>query len=222
MADPNEKEFETLDELFRTAFNGLPATPAASGWDRPSERVWQHVQREIKPPKTGWSAQKLGLISAFGVSVAVGLYLLFARPDQPAPSPTSPAAPSMEQPVSTPQEATPQKTVEEISAEVTPAPTPETPAVRTRPQAPRSEPAAATTPANSTEKQRPADQSATAPAVPRERPNSGSVPLPGSRRVSPNTTEKLWRTPLELLPLRTRPSVPASPEHLRVAPEGKN
>jgi hypothetical protein len=88
MTDP--KEFESLDELFRKTFDNLPDTPAKSGWDTPSERVWQHVQTQIKPPKSGWSAQTLTLIAAFAVTIAVGLYLFFNRPD--TVSPATPAA----------------------------------------------------------------------------------------------------------------------------------
>ncbi len=88
MTDP--KEFESLDELFRKTFDNLPDTPAKSGWDTPSEHVWQHVQTQIKPPKSGWNTQTLTLIAAFAVTIAVGLYLLFNRPD--TVSPATPAA----------------------------------------------------------------------------------------------------------------------------------
>ncbi|HRI60382.1 MAG TPA: hypothetical protein PK228_11680 [Saprospiraceae bacterium] len=78
-----QKEFESLDELFRKTFDNLPETPAPSGWDTPSEKVWQHVQKQIKPPKSGWSTQTLTLIAAFAVTITVGLYFLLNRPAQP-------------------------------------------------------------------------------------------------------------------------------------------
>ena len=78
-----QKEFESLDELFRKTFDNLPETPAKSGWDTPSERVWQHVQEQIKPPQSGWSPQTLTLIAAFVVTLTVGLYLFLNRPTQP-------------------------------------------------------------------------------------------------------------------------------------------
>lgn len=77
MTDP--KEFESLDQLFRKTFEELPETPAATGWDTPSERVWQHVQSQIKPPRTGWSTQTIALLAAFAVTLTLGLYLIFGR-----------------------------------------------------------------------------------------------------------------------------------------------
>jgi len=94
-----QKEFESLDELFKKSFDNLPATPASSGWDSPSERVWQHVQKQIKPPQSGWSTQTLTLIAAFAVTVTVGLYLLLNRPESPAtPAIETPAATTVESP----------------------------------------------------------------------------------------------------------------------------
>jgi len=89
-----QKEFESLDELFKKSFDNLPATPASSGWDSPSEKVWQHVQKQIKPPQSGWSTQTLTLIAAFAVTVTVGLYLLLNRPE-------TPETPAVQPPVAT-------------------------------------------------------------------------------------------------------------------------
>lgn len=90
-----QKEFESLDELFRKTFDNLPDTPAASGWDTPSEKVWNHVHNHIAAPKTGWSAQSVTLVAAFAVTLAVGLYLLFNRPDQPESPARTPVATEM-------------------------------------------------------------------------------------------------------------------------------
>ncbi len=96
MTDP--KEFETLDQLFRKTFDDLPDTPAASGWDTPSGRVWQHVQSQIKPPRSGWSAQTIALLAAFAVTLVVGIYLYLGRADKvETPARETPVA--MEQPV---------------------------------------------------------------------------------------------------------------------------
>ncbi|HNG90583.1 MAG TPA: hypothetical protein PK858_10270, partial [Saprospiraceae bacterium] len=86
MADP-QQERTPLDDLFRKTFENLPDAPSASGWDAPSEKVWQHVQSHIRPPRSGWSLQGLSLIAAFAVVVAVGLYFLTQRqPAQPQPA----------------------------------------------------------------------------------------------------------------------------------------
>jgi len=119
MADT--KEFESLDELFRKTFDNLPETPAQSGWDAPSERVWQHVQSQIKPPRSGWSAQTISLIAAFAVTLVVGLYLFLNQPEKPnIPVATPPPAAVVEDAAEPPapnivaneeeQPATPQET----------------------------------------------------------------------------------------------------------------
>lgn len=89
------KEFESLDELFRKTFQDLPDTPSTSGWDTPSERVWQHVQKQIKPPRSGWSTQTVALLAAFAVTLVLGLYLLLNRPDAQTETPVvAPELPS--------------------------------------------------------------------------------------------------------------------------------
>lgn len=106
-----QKEFESLDELFRKTFDNLPDAPAPSGWDTPSEKVWDHVRANIAPPKTGWSTQSLTLIAAFAVTLTVGLYLLLNRPDQPespvaAPTPAASVAEAPQQATETAETAT--------------------------------------------------------------------------------------------------------------------
>lgn len=89
-----------LDELFRKTFESLPDSPAASGWDTPSERVWHQVQSNIQTPQKGWGIQSLLLFAAIAATLAVGLFWMFGKPaEKPAPAP---AVTPMEQPAITP------------------------------------------------------------------------------------------------------------------------
>ena len=189
MTEP--QDFESLDELFRKTFDSLPETPSKSGWDRPSERVWQHVQATVQPPQSGWSAKAVTLVSALVVTVAIGLYLFVIRPGQSdeintkaaetavvaAPPATAPPTPAIVETVATPP--APEKVVE-----------PKRTVIR---QVQRLQKPALTPPDPGTAK----------PPV-SQRP-SGSIPLPGSTGAPPNNTienlEKLWRTPLQTLPV---------------------
>ncbi len=184
MTEP--QDFKSLDELFRKTFDSLPETPSKSGWDRPSERVWQHVQATVQPPKSGWSAKAITLVSALVVTVAIGLYLFVIRPEATVETTTPVAQPAPTAPVIATPVAT--ETVAAIPAtENTTAPKQATTG-NIRPQ----------------QKQvlKPAQAAETSPA--NQRP-SGSIPLPGSRAVAPNNTvanlAQLWQTPLEPLPV---------------------
>jgi hypothetical protein len=171
MTDPNQ-EYQSLDELFRKTFDKLPDSPAPSGWDAPSERVWRHVERNIQPPKSGWTLQAIGLVSAFAVTLAVGLYLYMARPaaqqdaiptalpaaETPAVSEPSPAA-TLPAPAATPaakQPAKPQPEKPKQSAPAAPNSAEENAADAKRPSSPTAAPLPGTKPAspNSTERQR--------------------------------------------------------------------
>lgn len=194
MEDP--QEYKSLDELFRKTFEELPESPAASGWDVPSPRVWEQVQTHIRPPKSGWSTQSLLLVAGMAVVLLLGLYWVLSRPDLPDTN-TTPAA--TEQPA----------TVADISAENTTAetsPTEQPLAVPTRPSVPapvvrRAEPATPS-PALQPDEHVLEEEHATP-----HRP-AGSLPLPGSAQA-PNTTirrqmEELrqapWAQPLKPLP----------------------
>ena len=193
MSEP--QDFESLDDLFRKTFDRLPENAASNGWDRPSDRVWQHIQATVQPPRSGWSAKAITLVSALAVTIVVGLYLFISRTDQPVQT-TTPAV--VEQPVAAtaPTVSTPAAVPETVAA--TPVPVPET-----RPTAVRS----IRTP-------RPVTPPVT-PQISEERPASvsqrptGSAPLPGSQAVPPNTTvlnlDRLWATPLEPLPVIPKP-----------------
>jgi hypothetical protein len=95
-----EKEFESIDDLFRRSFDNLPVSPDPNGWDSPSAQVWTQVQDRIKTPKSEWSAQQLWMISAFAVAVAVALYWAFVagRTELPKPAETPAAQPALETP----------------------------------------------------------------------------------------------------------------------------
>lgn len=173
MTDPNQ-EYPSLDDLFRETFDNLPDTPARSGWDTPSDRVWNHVQHNIQPPRTGWTMQSIGLVAAFAVTLAVGLYLYTARPAvqqdaaQPAPAVTPVEVPSSAQPV---------------ASEPTPAvvsPTPSQPAAGKSAEKPQSAKPKPGAPANSAEKN----------AADTKRPSPTAAPLPGTQPVSPNSSER--------------------------------
>ncbi len=89
----NNKEFESIDELFRKTFNDLPESPASSGWDVPSDRVWQTVQTGIQTRHVGWSmTRKMIALAAISVVVATGVFLAMntnnTTQQVPAPQPT--------------------------------------------------------------------------------------------------------------------------------------
>ena len=189
MTEP--QDFESLDELFRKTFDGLPENASPSGWDRPSDRVWQHVPATIQPPKSGRSTKAITLVSALAVTIVVGLYLVVNRSAPTVPTVETPVA--QELPVATVPTPAATPAVEEStksSAEIT-TPKRPTSVVSSRPQ--RLTPAL---PLAKPEKEniRPALQ----------RP-MGSAPLPGSQADAPNTTVlnqgRIWQTPLEPLPV---------------------
>ncbi len=161
-----KENFEPLDELFRKTFQDLPDTPASSGWDVPSSRVWQRVQSEIKPTSTGWTLQTWVLLTVVAVLVAVGLYFAFGK-TQPAPSPT----PSLiEQPTTLPPAAASTATEEIVPEKATTKPNPK---IRSSATEPRPHPAVNNT-------------------TPRgeERIQRHAAPLPGTKSAAPNSTER--------------------------------
>ena len=82
-----QKDFNSLDDLFRKTFDDLPDSAGASGWDTPSDRVWQHVQTRIKPPRSGWSGGQILLLASGAIAIALGLYFALAQPQKPAEQP---------------------------------------------------------------------------------------------------------------------------------------
>ncbi len=150
-----------IDDLFRNTFENLPDTPADSGWDTPSDRVWQHVQANIQTPKKGWGIQMYVLLAAFAVVAAAGLYWMFAAPVEKPDAPPTP----VEQPVQVSEPP-----AEKVENQPTTTPTPST----GTPIKEKSKPA----PRNSTEEKQ-------------VKPNGNAAqPLPGSKTtLPPNSTE---------------------------------
>ncbi len=200
MTEP--QELRSIDELFKNTFDNLPETPAESGWDTPSERVWDHVRHNIQAPRSGWSLQSLMILTGFAVVLAVGLYFAFGGSENAA---TQQEAPVVQTERPTPPEAPAASPMPE-SADVA-APT--SPKQRTagklghvKATTTQSQPAA------------PVAAEETRPSQDRALQRShGAAPLPGSTEEKvPNTTEalrierakaleKLWKTPLDFLPV---------------------
>lgn len=111
-----QQEKHPVDDLFRQTFNDLPASGASSGWDTPSDRVWEQVQVGLKTtPRSGWSAGASWLAALGLVVVAATAWWLTSRP-----AATPAASPSTEEtPVVTPPSATPATTPNKVA----PAPT---------------------------------------------------------------------------------------------------
>ncbi len=201
MTEP--QELRSIDELFKNTFNNLPETQAATGWDTPSERVWDHVRDNIQAPRSGWSLQSLMILAGFAVVLAVGLYFAFSGNEKVDPKPSENST----------REAVTVTTVETPVVAPVAAPAP---VVLPAPEVPKFR--------NSTESRNgksvvkggatalPVEE--TPAAAPRDMPRSnGAAPLPGSKDVKiPNTTEALkiehakqleilWNTPLNFLPV---------------------
>lgn len=49
---PEQQNFEPIDRVFRNAFQDMSETPAPSGWDQPSTRVWKGIQFKLNQPAT--------------------------------------------------------------------------------------------------------------------------------------------------------------------------
>jgi len=154
-----------IDDLFRSTLENLPDTPSASGWDTPSDRVWQNVQANIQAPRKT-VGMKTMVAAAFVVAlVAFGLYWTMSKPN-PAPASSPELAPT-EQPAimpSAPAESTVDQTI--------PVPKPASGGTKTK------ENGSKPTPQNSTEGNH-------------SKPDlNGAQPLPGSKSVlPPNSTE---------------------------------
>jgi hypothetical protein len=154
-----------IDDLFRNTLENLPNAPAESGWDTPSDRVWQHVQANIPQPASGWSTKSLVLLAAILITIFGGLYWMFSGP---AKTPTvAPSVAPIEQPVLTP--SAPMEQVGDQNIEAPKAGTGSNAVKETSPKP---------TPRNSTEENQ-------------VNPNAqGAQPLPGSKQtLPPNSTE---------------------------------
>ncbi len=154
-----------IDDLFRNTLENLPDSPAESGWDTPSDRVWQHVQANMAPPEKGWGLQSLVLLAAILLTIGGGLYWMFSGPIKRTATP--PVVTPVEQPIlapSTPAEKDNSQTI------TVPNSTTNNSAVKETHPKPK--------PRNSTEEHQ-ANPGA-----------NGAQPLPGSKQtLPPNSTE---------------------------------
>lgn len=173
---------DPIDDVFRQTFEQLPDSPAASGWDTPSDQVWAGVQAGIKPGNKGtlWKGTLIFLTTAAITATIVWATLKPASPPTivPVPPPTTapteasgtlPAAPSD---VST-------EANKAVSSPVVPAKSHE-----------RKRPAKASAQETSAQPVLPA----ASPANGRAAHPGGSLPLPGSENAPRNTTEKKQKT----------------------------
>jgi hypothetical protein len=120
-----------IDDLFRQTFENLPDTPAASGWDKPSEQVWQHIQSNIQPANKTWNLKTWFILAGSTMILAFGLYWLFAapevskqqnRPENHQPSGITPLETSAEQPDVAPQTGNEQPAAKKQPAKTTTKP----------------------------------------------------------------------------------------------------
>lgn len=79
------RDVNPLDEFFRNSLENLPDTPGASGWDTPSDRVWQQVQGTLKTPPAGGQLRNWVIAGVVGVAALAGLYLVSSPKAPPVP-----------------------------------------------------------------------------------------------------------------------------------------
>jgi hypothetical protein len=195
MTEP--QELRSIDELFKNTFNNLPDTPAESGWDTPSEMVWQHVRERVKPPRTGWSLSSMLLLAGFAVILAVGLYFAYSNPAKVQEKQVVPETSTIASPVD-PVISQPETSATLPAPNIVEAP-------KQQQLLPR---ATKVTPTSPT-----LEQDAAAPMTRVQPRSNGAAPLPGTTITEmPNTTEAIkaeharqlalrWKTPLQLLPV---------------------
>lgn len=157
-----------IDDLFRNTLENLPDTPSPSGWDTPSDRVWQNVQASIQTPRKGWSTPSVVAAIAIVVAlVAIGLYWTMSKPTPVVPT-SAPVTAPVEQPVVTP--TTPAEGTENQALE-TPKPAN---TGNSKPKELQSKPDAHNT----------TEETKLKPGM------NGAQPLPGSKQtLPPNSTE---------------------------------
>jgi hypothetical protein len=195
MTDPQQSD--PIDQLFRKTFEDLPSAPAESGWDKPSERVWEKVQQQMPRKSPAPGSQSLA-IAVLTVGALVALYLHFTQPTPPSTPPAESPAPEVAVPPAPRPSAEEAQTIDNQSVTTSPAKRLER-AAQTVAEAPQ----------------------AAAAREQRETPRvGGALPLPGTTDdARPNTTEErkaararqleqLWRTPLDPLPLARQKRAP--------------
>lgn len=161
-----QKAENPIDDLFRQTFESLPDTPAASGWDTPSDRVWKHVQANMQTPRKGWGIQSILLMSAFAIVLSAGVYWML-QPTASVQHPDTPGAAPLEQHQPGDSDITPQ------------TPEKQPPAADIAPK----------TPVNGN-KTKPTATQHSNDAHPAKPETNTAQPLPGSKpTLPPNTTE---------------------------------
>ncbi|MCB0531394.1 MAG: hypothetical protein H6569_08765 [Lewinellaceae bacterium] len=210
MDDP--QEFKSLDALFRKTFENLPDSPAASGWDSPSPRVWEQVRTQIKPPARGWTGKSILLISGLAVVLMLGLYWALTQTDSGAQLQAPTEQPTM--PVATP-DASDAASAEDLVANETTAIPAATPAQNRLSQKQQKQ-----TNTKKDSQYSNNTQEEAAEGVQRRLP--GSAPLPGTNPASPNTTVRrqmeAWRGAPWAQPLAPLPNILES-QFIRPVPE---
>jgi hypothetical protein len=214
MTEPNS--YNSIDALFKKAFDGLPETPAPDGWDTPSGKVWEHVQTRIETPRSGWSARTLGLIASFAVVLLIGLYLVIFPKTTPTIAPAQTESPAVVLPNTT---SSPETTVVTTTPTVKPEVKIEAPVLSAKKTSKK--PLQPTTQSHHTAPDTSVKNN-TEPTTNHGQPrhSAGALPLPGSKLASPNTTvarkQQTWQAPLPYLPaFDAKPNVPPVPASLR-------
>jgi hypothetical protein len=77
MTEP--QPFDAVDELYRRTFEELPPSPASSGWDTPSPKVWDTIYRQLPQTRGGWSVSGW-LLTGFLMAL-LGMVLWRLLPD---------------------------------------------------------------------------------------------------------------------------------------------
>lgn len=173
------KDVNPLDNFFRNTLESLPDTPSESGWDQPSDRVWQQVQAGIKAPQSGWSLKTWALVGLGAGLLLTALYFMVGQKPKPVPAPQNVAAPlphstATEAPAALPESAPVPKPVETLGTATEPS------KKTAKPSNPKASAAKATDdPGNVL----PAPENSG-----RVHPNT-ATPLPGSKDVPRNTRE---------------------------------
>lgn len=211
MDDP--QEFKSLDALFRKTFENLPDSPAASGWDSPSPRVWEQVRTQIKPPARGWTGKSILLISGLAVVLMLGLYWALTQTDSGELRQTPAEQPTM--PVATPDAPAAAAAEDVVATEPAINPATDPAQYRQTKKKQKQTDAEKQSPFSNSTQEETADG-----ALQRRLP--GSAPLPGTNPASPNTTVRrqmeAWRGAPWAQPLAPLPTILES-QFIRPVPE---
>lgn len=169
-----QRDANPIDDLFRQSFEALPDAPSASGWDAPSEQVWQGIQTQMKP-LSGAGFPKAWLLGVAAIACLTAGAWWFTRTPTPANSSNAPVE-HVPTASPTPTNTTPTHQVQGEQAQPQPDAT-------TLPKA-KSAPKVATP-------QSTVEAPATTPLTSEPQPNKpgSAMPLPNTKDVPRNTHE---------------------------------